>query len=332
MAVSAAMGLTQKMALGAGRMATRFATLGGALCLSASLLGLFGHYSWLCDGFSHFRWQYFFGLAVCAAIVAIAHRWQFVIAFAAAAVLNFALIVGVVMDTPPPRTPVQGTGLKLLIVNLHDENPAPERLLDVVESFQPDVVGVLEFTPAAQRALAPLIKGYPTSEQLPEGAAFGIAIWTRVPDAKVSVLKHRGSDVSSLQLDFSDKVGAAQLVLTHPFPPVGERLSGLRDAQLLEIARIVRAHPESGIVAGDLNLTPWSAGYRALRENSQLYDSLSGRWPAPTWWPAPGVWRVFGVPIDQVLIGAGWRCVEREIGPDVGSDHRPLLVSIERIQ
>ena len=41
--------------------------------------------------------------------------------------------------------------------------------------------------------------------------------------------------------------------------------------------------------------------------------------------------RVFGVRIDHVLTGDGWRCRRCWVGPDVGSDHLPLLADLSLI-
>ena len=34
------------------------------------------------------------------------------------------------------------------------------------------------------------------------------------------------------------------------------------------------------------------------------------------------------IPIDHVMTGSGLRVVERTVGPDLGSDHRPVIATI----
>ena len=35
-----------------------------------------------------------------------------------------------------------------------------------------------------------------------------------------------------------------------------------------------------------------------------------------------------GIPIDHVLVTPQWLVVEREVGPNLGSDHLPVIVQI----
>jgi endonuclease/exonuclease/phosphatase (EEP) superfamily protein YafD len=39
--------------------------------------------------------------------------------------------------------------------------------------------------------------------------------------------------------------------------------------------------------------------------------------------------RWFALPIDHTLVSPGVRVVQREVGPDLGSDHRPVTTTIE---
>ena len=46
----------------------------------------------------------------------------------------------------------------------------------------------------------------------------------------------------------------------------------------------------------------------------------------PTW---PSAWGWLSVlPLDHVLASPGWQLVEAHTGPDLGSDHRPMVVRL----
>jgi len=53
-----------------------------------------------------------------------------------------------------------------------------------------------------------------------------------------------------------------------------------------------------------------------------LAEAARGKAPGPTWMRRNPI---FGIPIDRMLYrGEGMGCRSFEIGPDLGSDHRPV--------
>jgi endonuclease/exonuclease/phosphatase (EEP) superfamily protein YafD len=77
------------------------------------------------------------------------------------------------------------------------------------------------------------------------------------------------------------------------------------------------------LLAGDLNATPWSTGMRALTAGELRFGSRQSPWK-PTW----SVRSPFAIPIDHALSTAPLLILERRVGPDLGSDHRPLELSV----
>jgi endonuclease/exonuclease/phosphatase family metal-dependent hydrolase len=79
------------------------------------------------------------------------------------------------------------------------------------------------------------------------------------------------------------------------------------------------------IVAGDFNLTTDSAIYRTHWSGwSNAFESAGrgfGYTKFTSWW---------GVRIDHVLFDGHWAAISARTGPDMGSDHRPVVVVLER--
>ena len=80
------------------------------------------------------------------------------------------------------------------------------------------------------------------------------------------------------------------------------------------------------VVAGDLNVTPWSGHFRHLLSVSQLADSRTGyglqlSWPAVSFLPAL-------MPIDHILVSEQVQVLERQTSPPIGSDHRAVWADI----
>ena len=82
-------------------------------------------------------------------------------------------------------------------------------------------------------------------------------------------------------------------------------------------------HP--AIVAGDFNMPTDSAIYRHnWRGWSDAFESIGtglGHTKFTSLW---------GIRIDHVLFDGNWEAVSSRVGPDVGSDHRPLIVTLQR--
>ncbi len=86
------------------------------------------------------------------------------------------------------------------------------------------------------------------------------------------------------------------------------------------------------IVAGDFNLTPWSPRFPAVLSASGLKLADTGSiWPHT--WPAPSGWFygglvVRGFPIDHILVSRHFALLAARRGPDIGSDHLPVIVDL----
>jgi len=81
------------------------------------------------------------------------------------------------------------------------------------------------------------------------------------------------------------------------------------------------------VLAGDFNMPVESPIYRNCWARFSNAFSRSGFGFGYTEWPTVGAWR-FGIRIDHVLTGRGWRARRSWVGPDVGSDHLPLVCDL----
>ena len=315
-----------------------FATLTTVARLSswaalAALLGYLGDHHWLLDLCAHFRWQYLLAMALGLAAALVVRRRGLALILVMVSLINAWSLV---MATGPATAQAglgldageDPTALKLLVVNIHLANQDLDRLLTLIERESPAVVGIIELSPHAAGVLAVLDQRYPASRVEPRDDPFGIGVWSRLPQSRIDPVSMPPLDLPALQLHWSDPQPAS-LWLVHPFPPIGGDATGWRNAQLTYTGELIRGDPDA-VLAGDFNATPWSAAYRHLREVAGLFDSSAAEWPWPTWF-GPSRWSgVLAVPIDHVLHGAAWRVRSHRIGPDIGSDHRPLIVELVR--
>ena len=79
------------------------------------------------------------------------------------------------------------------------------------------------------------------------------------------------------------------------------------------------------IITGDFNSTPWSQGFqRFTAACPPLMDTSRGVLFGATW----SVLRPQRLLIDHAFVSPEWQLINREVGPDAGSDHRPLIVDL----
>lgn len=297
------------------------------LAVLPMLAGYAGDWHWLFDLCAHFRWQYAIVLALgLLPALLIRKRGLAVLLFAGSLVNGWSLIAANGPSTESSLAGAMATGSswKLLVVNVHVGLVDAGPLLDLIEQESPDVIGIIELSPAVDRALRVLDAGYPTHRSHPRDDPFGIGLWTRRPASTVEILSTPPLGFPSLLLRWAEPA-PSELWLVHPFPPISAEAARWRDQQLAHIAGQVDRDPQA-LVAGDFNATPWSQAYRSFRRSTDLQDSSAATLPWPTWFGGSALTSVLALPIDHVLHGVRWRVLERRIGPDIGSDHRPLIV------
>jgi endonuclease/exonuclease/phosphatase (EEP) superfamily protein YafD len=110
-------------------------------------------------------------------------------------------------------------------------------------------------------------------------------------------------------------------------------LDGAQQKTLARLGEDVkRLKSDAVILTGDFNATPWSAPLRSFDRDSGLSRNtrMTPTWPSPALGhgrlPSP----VPLLPIDHIYTGPAWRVVSLSRGPDLGSDHYPLVAVLTR--
>lgn len=83
------------------------------------------------------------------------------------------------------------------------------------------------------------------------------------------------------------------------------------------------------LVAGDFNMPKESTIYR--HDWARYANAFSQAGVGFGWTERPATRGVrYGIRIDHILMGAGWHSTRAWVGPDVGSDHLPLIADVAR--
>jgi endonuclease/exonuclease/phosphatase (EEP) superfamily protein YafD len=292
--------------LGAG-----LATVGGSLA----------RLWWGLELMCHFRVQYMAALAVAAALLALASARRHAGAAALLATWNGVLIAPLYFPPDVPPGLSGGVPWRLAVANVFSGNPTPDRVLEFLRAEQPDVAVIPELTPAWERRLEGIEDLFPYLRVESREGNFGIGLYSRVPIESAEIVSVAGGNIAVVAR--LRKEGQPLTVIgAHTYPPGGSRTE-TRDRQLRQLAE--RAADVEGpcVIIGDLNTTSWSPGFQECLRISSLRDSRRGFGVQPTWPAGRGVLRI---PIDHCLVSEGIVVKDWRVGPDVGSDHLPVVV------
>lgn len=285
---------------------------------AATLLGFLGRFFWLFDLFSHFRVQYFQLALVLIAVAIWRRNNKQLVACILLAGFNYAFVLPFYFGKPPAPTEEP---VRAMLMNILASNGNTERVLAAIENVDPDILVLEEVTPKWEKALGGL--DYPYRVAVPRTDCFGIMLLSRRPLSHTNVVYIGTADVPTITATVHLPQGDISLIGTHPLPPGGAAYSRHRNAQLAALPELIDAQDKPVLLIGDLNTTPWSYWFKRLLKESGLENSMQGFGFQPSW---PANVRLLRIPIDQVLHAPEITIHRRAIGPNVGSDHLPVIV------
>lgn len=271
----------------------------------------------------HFKLLYFLSALVTTIAFTVLRRFR----WAALSLLILLIHVpGVIaLHIPRQSTTLESPtpNLTVLSANILSYNSTPEALIHYISETQPDIILLQEVSPRWLMHLQPLIDTvYPYSLIHPQSDNFGMATLSKLPLTNIELLY--ASDDAPVSIEAILTINNRQLTILnyHPLPPGSFTYSTRRNRQLAYASEYVHQQPDLTIISGDLNVTPWSPYYQDLMRDSGLYNSRQGFGNLPTW---PAVLPV--IPIDHCLVSSSIQTISFQRGPNIGSDHRPLLIT-----
>jgi endonuclease/exonuclease/phosphatase (EEP) superfamily protein YafD len=288
---------------------------------TATLVGILGRWRWQFELFSHFRVQYLILLILLTGISLLFSQKLISILGMGFFILNLVTIVPFYRIHPPIDAAKKT--YRILLSNVLKPNKEYGKLCKVIQETQPDIIFLIEISDLWLRELSPILDRYPYRHTVMRSDNYGLAFYSRYSFTGVQTEYFSNAQVPSLIVEIDLDNHPMTLIGTHPPPPKSKDESILRNQQLKNIAAYIAQSEESCMLLGDLNTTSWSPYFREFMRMSRLRDSREGFGIQPTW---PSNKPLFMVPIDHVLVSEGINVHKRFTGPDIGSDHRPVIV------
>jgi endonuclease/exonuclease/phosphatase (EEP) superfamily protein YafD len=291
------------------------AVAGRAMAISDLMAPLTGH---------------FLGIGLAASLALLTRRLSLLLAGTLATFLAHAGL-GVASCCRPPPAPVVHTSalsnlappgasdLSLLALNTWHRHGDLARLAAYLARADVDLMLLSEFGPNKRGLLKDLKASHPHQVGCAGEGACSLALLSRLP------LESAGAGhIGSSKLAFVwARLGGVTVIGTQLVRPM--RDPWWHQRQMAELVEFIGRIPGPVILAGDLNTTPWSSSYRALRRGAGLLPArrLNPTWPA---WPLAFP----QLALDHIFVSSDLSVRAAGTGPAVGSDHLPIWAVVER--
>lgn len=296
------------------------------LIAAASLAAFAGEWVWWLDVLANFRAQYLVVLVVLGMLLLLSkwRRWGYGVL--AVGAINLVVVAPLYLGSPgalDPGTP----SLRIMSFNLLSSNERYNDVIEYVEAADPDVVLLHEASRPWEVALEAAELDYEIFRARADELIFGTLILVK---DEVDAVSYGFAEAQPravwLTYHPDDWPISLEILSTHPLAPTTRERAGLRDAQLEFAADWAAGFEGNHIVVGDFNATPWSAPFRDLTSRGSLSNSQTGFGLQPSFSTESNP--LLRVPIDHLLHGDSFTVRDRRLGPDLGSDHFPLVVDL----
>ena len=286
---------------------------------------------WLAlDLFASFRSQYIL-FAIPILLLALWKRYLFgVLGSSAVLLINLVLVAPSYLRENGSATTGAASPaahVRILHVNAWKENQQIAAVADVVRDSDADVVVVQEVVDSMRKRLLELDDAFTMLE------AGETAMLIRRGPLGPELISWQAvvlQDRPCIEAHLLTKGGELAILAIHAWAPLTFARLRAQEEQFKSIGAWYRRQRTSAVVVGDLNATPWSAAFRSLLRSTDLVDSRNGFGIHATWpvRPLPMVARLMRIPIDHCLHSPALQTTFRSVGPDCGSNHLPVYVTL----
>lgn len=298
--------------------------LGITLCI---ILGFLGTWWWGFDLLSNFYLQYFVVLAPVLAILMFLKAWRYVLF---SSVVFIFLLFSIFSFVYPKASSLKLAltdifPIRVMSFNMFYANTEYQDIADYINRTQPDVVILTEINAIAYQELGIRLDEYRVQDYVSGPHASDLAVFSKLSSEEIRIEKKEGvvaQDAPIVRIAIHHHEKDLVIYSSHLLPPMNNQRN--HELAALENASLLEKSPH--IVIGDLNLTPWSPYFRNFLKTTGLRDSRRGNGLGLSWGAQRSVF--LRLPLDHAFVSKDLSVVGRFLGPNLGSDHFPLIVYI----
>ena len=295
----------------------------------ASVIGIVPSIGWLSDLCAHFKIHFLMAAAICLILTIWKRMPVFIVVSFAAVLINGYFVSPYLVTTRPDKAKGHPV-IRLVHSNVNSQNNQFEDILKVLTESKPDLIAVSELNPRLDLFLREKLVDYPHRISQARKDNFGIGLYSKMELFDPRIVTTDPNIVPpSIEATIGPGKDKTVIYYTHPFPPIIPQTLALRDRQLGEISK--RAQEVNGpfILAGDLNTTSWTEGFRRLESEGGLANAEKFFGVQPTW---PSNMLFAQLALDHVLTKGDIEVAELYAVDMPGSDHKVLEIVIRYLE
>jgi endonuclease/exonuclease/phosphatase (EEP) superfamily protein YafD len=218
--------------------------------------------------------------------------------------------------------------IKIMTANVLMTNRKAEKLIELIQNNNPDILVTLETDQWWETQLKPIEDDYPYRMSCPQENLYGMHVYSRYLLSESTTKFLVQDDIPSMHTLLTLPSGQnIRVHFLHPAPPspTENEESSKRDAELIMVAKSLADAELPIIVTGDLNDVAWSTTTRLFRKISKLLDPRIGR----------GMFNTFHAdywfmrwPLDHLFHSAHFTLYDIRRLSHFGSDHFALFTQL----
>ncbi len=312
---------------------------------TVAILGFLGFAVAELDLLNHLQ-PFIFTAAIVGLILAILvlgdGQWRLaVVAYAATGfILSATLVAPEVVSGLLPRAPLPADSrpvLKAMTFNIFGLNYEMARVRDYIFAEDPDIIAFQEYFPEQREPLHPMIvERYPHFAHCLGGKRANIGLYSKLPftqtdtgacNEEETVQVRTARILASFMLPDGTQFSVMTTHLDWPLPIARQ------EAEIADLVAAVNRVRGPLLLMGDFNSTPWSYALRGLAADTATTRHTRNLVTYPLAFTLPRfsarsdglVPLVPFLPLDHVFSRGGVAVHELAAGPDVNSDHYPVV-------
>ncbi len=317
------------MGLVSPTVATRSTVLltscGVAACIAlwaALLCAQFEVQRWPFELLVHFRVHYCVGFAAVTLLTVYLRARLLSAVSALGLLISLAPVVLYASQSTP--APIQDAPrFRAASFNVWDRNEQLPQVAAFLRHSEADVIVLQEAHDAFRAVLQQQLPDYP--HHLVDPHRQGVVLLSRWPIVNRELISLTPGGVNATHALIDWRGMPVKIIGVHIHWPLEQQSAHLARAEMRGLRDLLADQTGAVLLAGDLNTTVWSPQFKTLLRDTSLTECARGRL-RPTW-PSLLVW--LGIGIDHCFISRAARIARFEVGPHLGSDHRPIIVDVQ---